>query len=52
MNKVKLHTLWLLGMLFLMTACGDDDDYYYPSVKLEFVTVKAGADGLDTESAS
>ena len=29
MNKVKLHTLWLLGMLFLMTACGDDD-YYYP----------------------
>ena len=45
MNKVKLHTLWLLGMLFLMTACGDDD-YYYPSVKLEFVTVKAGADGL------
>ena len=46
MNKVKLHTLWLLGMLFLMTACGDDDDYYYPSVKLEFVTVKAGADGL------
>ena len=26
MNKVKLHTLWLLGMLFLMTACGDDDD--------------------------
>lgn len=22
MNKVKLHTLWLLGMLFLMTAWG------------------------------
>ena len=44
MNKVKLHTLWLLGMLFLMTACGDDD-YYYPSVKLEFVTVEAGEDG-------
>lgn len=46
MNKVKLHTVWLLGMLFLMTACGDDEDYYYPPVKLEFVTVKAGADGL------
>ena len=28
----------------LMTACGDDD-YYYPSVKLEFVTVEAGEDG-------
>ena len=27
-----------------MTACGDDD-YYYPSVKLEFVTVEAGEDG-------
>ena len=46
MNKVKLHTVWRLGMLFLMTACGDDEDYYYPPVKLEFVTVKAGADGL------
>jgi hypothetical protein len=27
-----------------MSACGEDD-YYYPSVKLEFVTVKAGTDG-------
>ena len=27
-----------------MTACGDDD-YYYPSVQLEFVTVVAGEDG-------
>lgn len=27
-----------------MAACGDDD-YYYPPVKLEFVTVKAGEDG-------
>lgn len=46
MNKVKLPIVWLLGMLFLMTACGDDDDYNYPPVKLEFVTVEAGADGL------
>lgn len=40
----KLHSIWLWGLLFLMTACGDDD-YYYPSVKLEFVTVEAGEDG-------
>ena len=46
MKRRKLHVVWLWGLLFLMTACGDDDDYYYPSVKLEFVTVKAGADGL------
>lgn len=41
----KLHSIWLWGLLFLMTACGEEDDYYYPSVKLEFVTVKAGGDG-------
>lgn len=40
----KLHVAWLWGLLILMAACGDDD-YNYPSVKLEFVTVKAGADG-------
>lgn len=44
MRKRKLHSVWLLGLLFLMTACGDDD-YYYPSVQLEFVTVVAGGDG-------
>ena len=44
MKGGKLHVIWLWGLLFLMTACGDDD-YYYPSVKLEFVTVKAGDDG-------
>ena len=42
--KRRLHVIWLWGLLFLMTACGDDD-YYYPSVKLEFVTVEAGEDG-------
>ena len=46
MKRRKLHVIWLWGLLFLMTACGDDEDYYYPPVKLEFVTVKAGADGL------
>lgn len=44
MKRRKLHVIWLWGLLSLMTACGDDD-YYYPSVKLEFVTVKAGDDG-------
>ena len=44
MKRRKLHVIWLWGLLFLMTACGDDD-YYYPSVKLEFVTVEAGEDG-------
>ena len=44
MKRRKLHVVWLWGLLFLMTACGDDD-YYYPSVKLEFVTVEAGEDG-------
>ena len=38
MKRRKLHVVWLWGLLFLMNACGDDD-YYYPSVKLEFVTV-------------
>lgn len=41
MKRRKLHVIWLWGLLFLMTGCGDDD-YYYPSVKLEFVTVEAG----------
>ena len=40
----KLHIVWFWGLLLLMSACGEDD-YYYPSVKLEFVTVKAGTDG-------
>ena len=44
MKRRKLHVIWLWGLLFLMTGCGDDD-YYYPSVKLEFVTVEAGEDG-------
>ena len=30
--------------LFLLASC-EEEEYYYPSVKLEFVTVKAGNDG-------
>lgn len=44
MKHVHLHLIWLLAVLFLTTAC-EEEDYYYPSVKLEFVTVEAGADG-------
>lgn len=37
---------WLLPLLLcLLTACGDDNDYHYPSVKLEFLTAFSGADG-------
>lgn len=36
---------WILPLLLcLMSAC-DDDKYHYPSVKLEFMTAFAGADG-------
>lgn len=44
MRRRKLHSIWLWGLLVLMTACGEDD-YYYPSVKLEYVTIEAGEDG-------
>lgn len=36
---------WLLPLLVcLLAACGDED-YHYPSVKLEFLTAFSGADG-------
>lgn len=37
---------WLLFTLlvFLLASCGDDD-YHYPSVKLEFLTAFSGSDG-------
>lgn len=44
MRRRKLHSIWLWGLLVLVTACGEDD-YYYPSVKLEYVTIEAGEDG-------
>lgn len=34
----------LLGMLMLLTACGEDE-YHYPSVRLEFLTAFSGTDG-------
>lgn len=37
---------WLLPLLVcLLAGCNDDDDYHYPSVKLEFLTAFSGADG-------
>lgn len=43
MNKYRYA--WLLPLLLcLLSACGDDE-YHYPSVKLEFLTAFAGADG-------
>lgn len=44
MKIMRLHTVLLFGLLLLTVACGEDE-YYYPSVKLEFVTVQAGAGG-------
>lgn len=44
MKRRKLHIVWLWGLLLLMAACGEDE-YYYPPVKFEFVTVVAGEDG-------
>lgn len=44
MKRRKLHIVWLWGVLLLMAACGEDE-YYYPPVKFEFVTVVAGEDG-------
>lgn len=36
----------LLGTLLpLLTACGGDDGYHYPSVRQEFLTAASGADG-------
>ena len=38
-----LPLLWLA--LWLLTSCGKEDDYYYPSVRLEFLTAHTGARG-------
>jgi len=34
-----------VALICTFTSCGGDNDYYYPSVKQEFVTVHSGADG-------
>lgn len=44
MRKRYLHIVRLLGLVLLMASCGEEE-YYYPSVKLELVTVKSGPDG-------
>lgn len=44
MKRFCLYVTLLLGLLSLIASCGEDE-YDYPSVRLEFVTVKAGADG-------
>ncbi|MDD3038519.1 NigD-like protein [Bacteroides sp.] len=44
MKRNKLHIIWLIGLLLFVSACGDDE-YHYPSVKLDFVTVKSGVNG-------
>lgn len=44
MKKMRFHRILLFGLLLLTVACGEDE-YDYPSVKLEFVTVQAGEDG-------
>lgn len=45
-QQSPVRLLWLLPVLvFLMTSCKKEDDYYYPSVKLEFLTAQSGADG-------
>ncbi|EJX02817.1 hypothetical protein, secreted [gut metagenome] len=40
---------YLTGLLALLcgilTACDNDDDFYYPSVQLDFLTATAGVDG-------
>lgn len=42
----RLHIICLLALtLGLLAACGNDDDYHYPTVKLEFLTARSGADG-------
>lgn len=42
---MKPFTLWMLLLLGMLTACSDDKEYHYPSVKLEFLTAHSGADG-------
>lgn len=45
MKKTTFHIVLLL-ISFLFFSCGEDDDYVYPSVKLEFLTAEAGSDGF------
>ena len=40
----NLYSWFLLGVCVLLCACSDDD-YHYPSVKLEFLTAYSDAEG-------
>lgn len=44
MKGLKLPVIFCWMLLLTVTACGDDE-YHYPSVQLEFVTVESRADG-------
>lgn len=44
MNRIYRICLALL-LLLALASCGGDDDYHYPSVKLDFVTVHTDAKG-------
>lgn len=44
MKIMRFHRVLLFGLLLLAVACGEDE-YNYPPVKLEFVTIEAGEDG-------
>ena len=44
MIRGKYYWLLFALLISLLTSCGDDD-YHYPSVKLEFLTAFSGADG-------
>lgn len=44
MIRIKYYW-WLFPLLVCLLSACDGDDYYYPSVKLEFLTAFSGADG-------
>lgn len=46
-TQVPVYLFRLLPVLLcvLAASCGDDDDYHYPSVKLEFLTAQADGNG-------
>lgn len=51
MKKSLLFTL-IATLAWVMTACSNDSDYHYPSVKLEFLTATSDKDGKLTSILS
>ena len=45
MKKMSFHIVLLL-ISFFFSSCRKDDEYVYPSVKLEFLTAESGNDGF------